>query len=194
MVARFDDLIHYFTFPTLLRALTILDDKNKGIIAEYITCDFALLYERMIRYVSNGRIPYSLLEGAFRSFGARFAQSVLSHLDFTSDEEPFVVGNLIKAQKKAQIKVFKFEYLQSYYLYKKVGALRKKDIAEITKAIQELDEEKTRSILADRFTVFKKNTLKQATADEVGSSYVTTLVEQQLKNFCKQLSLFEDGE
>ena len=148
----------------------------------------------MIRYVSNGRIPYSLLEGAFRSFGARFAQSVLSHLDFTSDEEPFVVGNLIKAQKKAQIKVFKFEYLQSYYLYKKVGALRKKDIAEITKAIQELDEEKTRSILADRFTVFKKNTLKQATADEVGSSYVTTLVEQQLKNFCKQLSLFEDGE
>lgn len=186
--------IHYFTFPTLLRALTILDDKNKGIIAEYITCDFALLYERMIRYVSNGRIPYSLLEGAFRSFGARFAQSVLSHLDFTSDEEPFVVGNLIKAQKKAQIKVFKFEYIQSYYLYKKVGALRKKDIAEITKAIQELDEEKTRSILADRFTVFRKNTLKQATADEVGSSYVTTLVEQQLKNFCKQLSLFEDGE
>ena len=67
-------------------------------------------------------------------------------------------------------------------------------IHDDTKAIQELDEEKTRSILADRFTVFKKNTLKQATADEVGSSYVTTLVEQQLKNFCKQLSLFEDGE
>ena len=186
--------IHYFTFPTLLRALTVLDDQNKGIIAEYITSDFGLLYERMIRYVTNGKIPYSMLEGAFRTFGARFARSILSHIDYTSDEEPFVVSNLIKAQRKAQINVFKFEYLQSYYLYKKVGALRKKDISEITKAIQELDEDRTRSILAARFAEFKKNTLKQATADKVGSAYITSLVEQQLKSFCKQLSLFEDGE
>ena len=181
--------IHYFTTPTLLKALMLEDASEKKVIVEYITKDFPLIYERMVRYVTDGKLPYSLLEGAFRTFGAGFAKSVLEHIDYSAEEEPFVVGNLIKAQKKAQVKVFKFELVRSFFLYKKAGALRKKDILDIVKAIKSLNEDKCRCILAERFQIFKKRLIKQATDGEVGAEYVASQIEQQLNDFCKQISL-----
>lgn len=183
--------IHYFTIPTLLRALMIDKNDEKNVIVEYITTDFPLIYERMVRYVAAGKLPYSLLEGAFRTFGAKFAQNILEHVDY-SGEEPFVIGNLIKVQKKAQMDLFKFELVQSFFLYKNCGALRKKDTAEITKAIKNLDEGKIRNILESRFKTFKKKLIKQATDGEVGAIYVADQIEQQLNDFCRQISLFED--
>ena len=183
--------IHYFTIPTLLRSLMLEDTNEKKIIVEYITEDFPLMYERMIRYVTDGKLPYSLLEGAFRTFGARFAKSVLEHIDYSAQEEPFVVGSLIKAQKKAQVRVFKFELVRSFFLYKNTGALRKKDISDIVEAITNLNEEKSKGILADRFKMFKKKLLEQATDGEVGAEYVASQIEKQLNDFCKQISLFD---
>ncbi len=183
--------IHYFTIPALLRALMLEDTNEKRIIVEYITEDFPLMYERMVRYVTAGKLPYSLLKGAFRTFGATFAKSVLEHIDYSAEEEPFVVGNLIKAQKKAQVRVFKFELVRSFFLYKNCGALRKKDISDILEAIKSLNEEMTRSILAVRFETFKKKLIKQATDGEVGAKYVASQIDQQLNNFCRQISLFD---
>ena len=186
--------IHYFTIPTLLKSFMIEDDKQKSAIVEYITKDFPLMYERMIRYVTSGKGPYSWLEGAFRTFGASFAKSVLEHIDYSADEEPFVVGNLIKAQKKAHLNLFKFELVRSFFLYKKCGALRKKDILIIKEAITSLNEEKTILVLEDRFDVFKKKLIKQATDGEMCAEYVTLQIESQLTEFCRQISLFDNEE
>ena len=183
--------IHYFTTTTLLKALMLEDANEKKIIVEYITKEFPLIYERMIRHVADGKLPYSLLEGAFKTFGADFAKSVLEHIDYSAEEEPFVVGNLIKAQKKAHVKVFKFELVRSFFLYKKAGALRKKDISDIVEAIKSLNEDMCRCILAERFQIFKKKLIKQATEGEVGAEYVASQIEQQLNDFCRQISLFD---
>ena len=186
--------IHYFTIPTLLRALLITEKNDKEIIVEYITKDFPLMYDRMVRYVAEGKLPYSMLEGAFRTFGAGFAARVLACIDYTRKEEPFVINNLIKAQKKAHMNVFKFEYVRTYFLYKSVGAFDKKTNKTIVEAIKNLDERKTRSILAERFKKFKVKLIAQATEDEVGAAYIAEQIDQQLNDFCKQISLFEDWE
>ena len=149
------------------------------------------MYERMVRYVTDGKLPYSLLEGVFRTFGSKFASSVLNQIDYSADEEPFVVGNFIKAQKKAQLNVFKFELVQSYFLYKSSGALRKKDIEEAIDAIKNLDESRIRSLLEARFETFKKKLIKRATDGEIGAEYVSAQIDRQLNDFCRQISLFE---
>lgn len=183
--------IHYFTIPMLLKALLMEQCVDRDIIAEYISVDFPLMFERMVRYITEGKLPYSLLVGPFKVFGAKFAQSVLQHINYADEEEPFVVNNLIKAQKKAQMNVFKFEFVRSFFLYKSSGALRKQDIVEIIDAIKMLDEAKTRSILIDRFNAFKTKLKKKVTKGEAGAAYVAAQIDQQLNDFCKQISLFE---
>jgi len=182
--------IHYFTMPVLLKALSIEDRNEKCIISKYITDEFPLMYQQMVEYVANSRIPYSMLEGAFRTFGAKFAHSVLELIDYEA-EEPFVINNLIKVQKKAKLNVFKFEYIRSYYLYKSVEALTKKEKKEIVVAIKSLDEQTTQSILSQNFRKFKRNLIKQASENEVGAQYIAEQIEQQLDDFCRQISLFE---
>ena len=186
--------IHYFTIPTLLKALLISDEDEKRIIVDYITKDFPLMYDRMINYVVEGKLPYSILEGAFRTFGSQFVASILAKIDYSKNEEPFVINNLIKIQKKVKKKVFRLEYVQTYFLYKKVGALDKKSAKALIEAIRNLDERKTRDILAEKFNKFKANMIAQATENEIGVAYIAEQIDQQLNDFCKQLSLFEDVE
>ena len=186
--------IHYFTIPMLLKSLLLSDEFEKGIIIEYITRDFPLMYDRMIKYIAEGKLPYSMLEGAFRSFGAQFAASVLEKIDYSQNEEPFVINNLIKAQKKARMNVFSFEYVRTYYLYKSVGALDKKTSRTLIDAIKKLDEGKARAILAEKFNRFKAKMIARATDNEVGAAYIAEQIERQLNDFGKQLTLFEGLE
>ena len=186
--------IHYFTMPTLLKALLITDNDDKEIIVNYITKDFPLIYDRMIRYVVGGKLPYSLLEGAFRTFGAQFVSSVLEKINYSQNEEPFVINNLIKVQRKVRMNVFKFEYIQSFYIYKSVGALDKKTTKVLVEAIKNLDEGRTKKILEEKFEKFKEKLISQATEKEAGAAYIAEQIDNQLNNFCKQLSLFEDWE
>ena len=152
------------------------------------------MYDRMIKYVADGKLPYSMLEGAFRTFGAQFAKSVLGKIDYSQNEEPFVINNLIKAQRKARMKVFNFEYVRSFFLYKSVGALDKKTTKALIEAIKNLDEGKTRDILAEKFNKFKAKIIAHATENEEGAAYIAEQIEQQLNDLCKQLSLFEENE
>ena len=62
---------------------------------------------------------------------------------------------------------------------------------EAVEAIKKLDESKTRSVLASRFKAFRAKLIKQATNDALGAQYVAAQIDQQLNNFCKQISLFE---
>lgn len=186
--------IHYFTMSTLLKSLLIPDETEKGVIVEYITKDFPLIYDRMVTYVANGKLPYSMLEGAFRTFGTRFVTSVLKKIDYTQDEEPFVINNLIKIQKKTKIFVFRFEYVQIYFLYKSVGVMDKNTSKTLVESIKNLNEKEIRIIIADRFNEFKMKMIAQSTEGEVGATYIAEQIDHQLNDFCKQLSLFEDNE
>ena len=183
--------IHYFTIPTLLKALSMDNAEEKEIIIDYITKDFPLVYKRMVRYVADGRLPHSMLEGAFTTFKADFAKSVLEVIDYEAEEEPFVINNLLKAQKRVGREYFQFDLIRTYSLFKNTGALRKCDKIEAVEAIKKLDESKTRSVLASRFKAFRAKLIKQATNDALGAQYVAAQIDQQLNNFCKQISLFE---
>ena len=92
------------------------------------------------------------------------------------------------------MKVFKFEYVRTYFLYKSVGTLDKKTTKQLVEAIKNLDEGKTRGLLAERFKKFKAKLIAQATEDEVGATYIADQIDRQLNDFCKQLSLFEYWE
>lgn len=186
--------LHYFTIPTILKAFMIESDTLKSEIVDYITKDFPLMYERLVRYVSYGKPLYSLLEGIFSTLGPLFVQSVLEHIDYSSEEEPFVIGSLIKVQKKSRFKIFKFELIRSYYLYKNAGALRRKDMSEIIDSFKRMDEDRVRQILEERFKAFRKKLIVKATAGEIGTQYVSEQIEQQLNNFCRQISLFDTEE
>ena len=184
--------IHYFTIPTLLKALHITENKDKEIIVEYITVDFPLMYDRMISYIVEGKLPYSMLEGAMQTFGATFAASVLEKIDYTQCNEPYVINNMIKAQKLAKMKFFKFEYVKSYFLYRSVGALDNRSTKSVVEAIKRLDEGTIKQILAEKFSKFKAKMIAQVTKDELGTAYIIDQIDRQLNDFCKQLSLFED--
>ena len=184
--------IHYFTIPALLKALAMESSDGKTVLVRYITEEFPLIYKRMARHVANVKLPWSLRVGAFRTFGAEFARSVLECVDYAAEKEPFVIGNLIQAQKKARMNVFPFELAQAFFLYQNSQAFGKEDTAEIIKAIKDLNENKTRNILAARFEVFKKNFIKLATDGQVGAQYVAAQIERQLNALCQQISLFED--
>lgn len=186
--------IHYFTMPTLLKALSINNVEEKAIIVDYITKDFSLLYKRMIRYVAESRLSYSMLEGAFQILKADFPRNVLEVIDYEAEEEPFVINSLLKAQRHVGKDYFNFDLIRTYFLFKNTGALRKVDKDEAIAAIKNLDERKTRSILAARYKAFKKKIIKHATNGELGAEYVASQIAQQLDNFCKQISLFEDLE
>ena len=106
----------------------------------------------------------------------------------------FVINNMLKTQKKLGLNYFQFDLIRTYYLFKNAGALREIDKSEVIKAIKNLDERKVRSVLAGRFKVFKGMLIKQAIDEGPGANYVISQINQQLNNFCKQISLFEDYE
>ena len=125
------------------------------------------------------------------TFKSEFVRSVLEIIDYDAEEEPFVINNLLKAQKSTGREYFRFDLIRTYYLFNNSGALRKKDKTEIIASIKDLDEEKTRSLLAARFKTFKSKIIAQATKGEIGAEYVAAQIDQQLNHFCKQISLFE---
>ena len=135
-----------------------------------------------------------MLFRSLMTFQADFVRSVLEIIDYEAKEEPFVINNLLKAQKRIGKDFFRFDLIRTYYLFKNVDALRKTDKAEAIEAIKNLDERKTRSVLAARFKMFKAKLIKKTTDGELGAQYVALQIEQQLGNFCKQISLFEDSE
>ena len=46
-----------------------VDDKEVQFIVNYISNEFPLMYERLVRYIRDGRLPYSLLEGIYKTYG-----------------------------------------------------------------------------------------------------------------------------
>lgn len=90
--------------------------------------------------------------------------------------------------------IFDFELVRCYYLYRQIGVLTEEETINIIENIKNLEEGKTRRVLAENFKDFKLRMINQATAHEVGTEYIVNYIEQQLTDFCRQLSLFDEQE
>ena len=182
--------IHYFTNTLLLKSLA-MDSKDRQFVAEYIKNEFPIMYNRMIEYIANGKLPYSILQGPYCSFGEEFVRDILSCLDYDADEEPFVIHNLIKIAKLTKMQIFDCELVRCYYMYHNVGAFSAKRKKDVIDAIKKLDERKTRELLLGEFKSFKKAVLSSAVSGEVGADYIVKVVEEQLTEIYKQLSIYD---
>ena len=181
--------IHYFTIPTLIKVLLELKEEDREFVIHYITEEFPLMYERLVSYVAGRRLSYSLFEAPYRYIGERFAADVLKQVDYLSGEEPFVIDNLAKIQKKTQKKTFEYGLIKAYYLFKGAGAIDNKEAKTIWGKITRLDERETRKLLGKKFEIFKQRFIEQAIAGQVGADYIREQTEKQIDLLGKQLSL-----
>lgn len=184
--------IHYFTLPVLMKALNIEDKENIDFIVNYISNEFPLIYKRMVRYIREGRIPYSLLEGAYKTYGKMLVSDIFSELDFEAANPPFVINNLSKIQAKTGIKTFNYDFIKYAYLYFNADILNKKEKSEVIESIKSLNERKIKSVLCNKLGVLKKKLVDKVSEEGVGISYVIEQIESSLTSMHDQLTLFEE--
>ena len=184
--------IHYFTHTAFLKAL-MLNNESGSFMANYIHDEFPLMYKRMIEYIVDSKLPYSLLSGPMNTYKEVFVKDILSRLDYELTEEPFVLNNLIKVQKSLHLNVFPLELVRCLYMYNGVGLLDVDDKIKIVMAIKKLDERKARKLLLSHFDDFRATVVKTVAADEVGAEYIIEQVENQLNDVYKQMTLRDCG-
>ena len=182
--------IHYMTHTLFLKALA-MDDSSSEFMANYISNEFPLMYKRMIEYIVNGKLPYSILRGPYCMYKDKFVKDVLKQIDYEKCEEPFVISNLIKIQNYTEIYIFNFELVRCYFMFYSVGALSEKNGNDIVRSIKKLDERNVRKLLLEEFDSFKKCVLSSSVSGEVGTDYIIKIVEGNLKEIYKQLSIFD---
>ena len=183
--------IHYFTTSTMLKAFSMESEDDRKIYVDYITNEFPIMYQRLVRYIANGRIPYSSLQGVYQVMGKRVVADILGALDYETDELPFVIHNLSKVQAIMKRDLFDFELVKCLFIYCRYGILTRREKNKIISSIKNLDERTTRELLLKHFESFKKAVIKNAVNGEVGAAYIIEELSKQLTNVYKQLSIFD---
>ena len=183
--------IHYFTMTTMLKAFSIENMSDRHVFVDYITNEFPLMYQRLIRYISQNKIRYSLLQGICQELGEKVVSDILAFIDFDAEDVPFIIHNLSRVQTVTLKHYFDFELVKCFFMYSNHGILSKREKNKIIQAIQNLDERMTRELLLKRFDDFKEVVTKQVTDGEVGTEYILEEIEKQLTNVYRQLSLFD---
>ena len=183
--------VHYFTTSTMLKAFSMESEDDRKIYVDYITNEFPIMYQRLVRYIANGRIPYSSLQGVYQVMGKRVVADILGALDYETDELPFVIHNLSKVQAIMKRDLFDFELVKCLFIYCRYGILTRREKNKIISSIKNLDERKTRELLLKHFESFKKAVIKNAVNGEVGAAYIIEELNKQLTNVYKQLSIFD---
>lgn len=183
--------IHYFTTTSLLKAFLIEDEEARNVFVDYITNEFPLMYQRLIRYISQSKIPYSSLQGVIQVMGKKAVSDILAFLDYEADEVPFVIHNLSKVQASTKKYIFDFELIKCLFMYSGYGVLNRKEKNKIIQAVQNLDERTVRELLLKHYEAFADIVKRNATEGEVGAEYILEEIEKQLTNVYRQLSLFD---
>ena len=183
--------IHYFTTSTMLKAFSMESEDDRKIYVDYITNEFPIMYQRLVTYIANGRIPYSSLQGVYQVMGKRVVADILGALDYETDELPFVIHNLSKVQTIMKRDLFDFELVKCLFIYCRYGILTRREKNKIISSIKNLDERTTRELLLKHFESFKKAVIKNAVNGEVGAAYIIEELNKQLTNVYKQLSIFD---
>ena len=183
--------IHYFTISTMLKAFSIESGSDREIYIDYITNEFPIMYQRLIRYIANGRIPYSALQGICLVMGKKAVIDILGCLDYEAEEIPFAIYNLSKVQAMIKQSFFDFELVKCLFMYSQCGILNRKEKNKIINSIKNLDKRTTRELLLKRFESFKEAVIKNAVDGEVGAEYIIEELNKQLTSVYKQLSIFD---
>lgn len=183
--------IHYFTTSTMLKAFSMESEYDRKIYTDYITNEFPIMYQRLIRYIANGRVSCSSLQGICQVLGKKALVDILNFLNYEAEEPPFVIHNLSKVQAMMKISFFDFELIKCLFMYSRYGILNRKEKNRIIHSIKTLDERTTRELLLKHFKNFKEAVLKNAVDGEVGTNYIIEELDKQLTNVYKQLSIFE---
>lgn len=183
--------IHYFTTTTFLKAFSIESEEDRNVFVDYINNEFPLMYKRLVRYVAQSKIPYSMLLGMYQVMGKNAVADIFAFLDFEAKETPFVIHNLSKVQAISKKYVFDFELVKCLFMYSNYGVLGRKEKNKIVKAIKNLDERTTRELLLKRYDSFKEVVKRSAVEGEVGAEYILDEIDKQLTNVYRQLSLFD---
>lgn len=183
--------IHYFTMTTMLKAFSIESLQDRKLYISYITEEFPIMYQRLIKYVANSKMPYSSLQGLYVVMGKKAISDILRCLDYEAQELPFVVHNLSKIQEMTKKSFFDFELIKCLFMYSRYGILNRKDKNTIINAIKSLDERTTREFLLKHFKSFKETVINNTVSGEAGAEYIINELDKQLTNVYEQLSLFD---
>ena len=183
--------IHYFTMTTLLKTFAIENENEINIVIDYITNEFPLMYKRLIRYISQGKIPHSFLLGIVQVMGETVVKDIVACIDYDTMELPFVINNLSKVQSILKKHFFDFELVKCFFMYTIYKILNRKEKNQIVQAIQNLDERKARELLLVHYNKFEDAIKTEAIKGEVGAEYILNEIDKQLTNVYKQLSLFD---
>lgn len=183
--------IHYFTTTTMLKAFAIEVEKDREFFVDYITREFPIMYHRLIRHISQSKIPYSFLHGMFQVMGEKVIKDILACLEYEADAIPFVIHNLAKIQNTTKKHFFDFELIKCLFMYSQYKVLGSKEKNQIIQAIKNLDERKTRELLLKYYDEFKEVVIKNAVDGEVGAEYIIEEIDKQLANVYRQLSIYD---
>ena len=104
--------IHYFTSTMLLKAFLIKDVETRYMYVKYITEEFPLIYQRLVKYIAGGRIPYSVLEGIYLVIGKKLVSDIMREIDFNAADTPYVINNLMKVQNNVKRYTFDFNLVK----------------------------------------------------------------------------------
>ena len=183
--------IHYFTLPTLLRALSSDNPKTIADITQYITIEFPLIYKRLVEYIVTFRTQYSILEGAIKVFGEKLVRDVFDTVDIWSENSNHVIHIFKKVTAKINRHIFDFKLIEYAKLYYESGVLKKNEESELESCIKNLNEEKVKQILINKFPAFEKK-LNKIASEEVGNDYIITEIKESLMRLNEQLSMFRE--
>ena len=183
--------IHYFTSTMLLKAFLIKDVETRYMYVKYITEEFPLIYQRLVKYIAGGRIPYSVLEGIYLVIGKKLVSDIMREIDFNAADTPYVINNLMKVQNNVKRYTFDFNLVKLYFTYNSLGFMKTRTKNRLITAIQNLEERIAREILTQNFDEFKEAILNQVADGEVGAEYIIEQINAQLNDVYHQLSLFD---
>lgn len=158
---------------------------------KYITEEFPLIYQRLVKYIAGGRIPYSVLEGIYLVIGKKLVSDIMREIDFNAADTPYVINNLMKVQNNVKRYTFDFNLVKLYFTYNSLGFMKTRTKNRLITAIQNLEERIAREILTQNFDEFKEAILNQVADGEVGAEYIIEQINAQLNDVYHQLSLFD---
>lgn len=184
-------LIHYFTTTTMLKAFSMPSDTDREIYMNYITREFPVMYQRLIRHIADGKIPYTLLLGVCQALGEQAVSDILRALDYEAKEPPFVVHNLSRVQTATKKSYFDFELIECLFLYSRYGVINHREKSRIIDSIISLDERTTRELLLKHFDRFREAVNQKSSDGEAGAEAIIEELNRQLSNVNKQLSMFD---
>jgi hypothetical protein len=185
--------VFYMTIPAILKIFNIADEAIRQETLKIITEEYPDIYGALIKHVSSIKLPFSMLEGIYKTIPERFAQDVLRSVDILSESAKGIIGNLTKVQAKTQIKTFDYQLIGIVPLYYAAGVISKTEYKTVSKLIEELNSKEVKSFLLKYYDEFLQ-VLKEKAQSEEAAGYLIKEIETSLDLISKQLTLFDEED